>query len=813
MRVFSFLLFLLIGISGFAQSQISGRITNRNGESVTGATVLVQGTGKGVVSKPDGSFQVNGLSDGNHQVKISFIGYETQIVEVELKKTAQLLVVLQPSNFFTEEVFVYATRAGKNDPVTYSTVTKEQIESQNAGQDMPYLLALTPSFVASSDAGTGVGYTSFRIRGTDANRINVTVNGVPVNDAESHGVFWVNMPDFASSVENVQVQRGVGNSTNGAAAFGASVNMQTNTLNPLPYARYNGAAGSFNTFKNTVQVGSGLLNNHFTVDARLSKISSDGFIDRAWSNLKSFYLSGGYYGDKSVVRVNIFSGEEHTFQAWNGVPSVRLNNDLEGMKRYGDHGLISEQQTQEMLASDSRTYNIYTYENETDNYQQDHYQILASHQFAPSLIANVGLHYTHGRGYYEQFKPNDKFSKYGLPNLMIGETELKRTDIIRQKWLENDFYGLTFSINKQSNKSDFTLGGAYNEYIGDHYGSFVWMRHAGETFHGDEWYQNTGEKTDFNMYGKYNYSIFEGLNAYADMQYRIINYSINGIDDDLRLITQSHEFNFFNPKLGVFYRPADGHETYLSWSIANREPNRSNYTDVPPGKELPVAEQVSDIELGYKLNTSKYVAGVNFYFMDYTNQLILTGELNDVGSAIMTNVESSYRAGIEIVAGAKLHKTLRWDVNATLSQNKISDFIEYVENWDTGTQDPFELGTTTIAFSPSVVMNSQIKYSPLSNLDATLITSFVGKQYIDNSANEDRKLNPYFVNHLNVAYFIKGLKCCEPRLSLQVNNLFNHQYESNAWIYNYILGGERFKMDGYYPQAGRNFMVGLDIRF
>lgn len=813
MRILLFLLFLFVGIAGFAQSQISGRITNNEKEPVMGATVFVQGTGKGVVSKADGTFTINGLSDGKHQVKISFIGYETQIVEVELEKTAKLQIVLQPGEFFTEEVFVYATRAGKNDPVTFSTVSKEQIESQNVGQDIPYLLALTPSFVASSDAGAGVGYTSFRIRGTDANRINVTVNGIPVNDAESHGVFWVNMPDFASSIENVQVQRGVGNSTNGAAAFGASVNMQTNALNPLPYARYSGAAGSFNTLKNTVQVGSGLLNNHFTVDARLSKISSDGFIDRAWSNLKSFYLSGGYYSDKSVVRVNIFSGEEHTYQAWNGVPSVRLNNDIEGMKRYGDHGLISEQQTLEMLAADSRTYNIYTYDNETDNYQQDHYQILASHQFTPSIIANVGLHYTYGRGYYEQFKPNDKFSKYGLPNLIIDGAELKRTDLIRQKWLDNDFYGFTFSINKQSDKSDITLGGAYNEYIGDHFGSLIWMRNAGTTFFGDEWYRNKGQKTDFNVYGKYNYSILNGLNAYIDLQYRSISYEIDGIDDDLRNITQSHDFNFFNPKLGLFYRPTDGHESYISWSVANREPNRSNYTDVPPGKELPVAEQVSDIELGYKISTPNYVAGVNLYYMNYSNQLILTGELNDVGSAIMTNVDKSYRTGIEFVAGLKLLKTLRWDLNMTLSQNKIQDFVQYVENWDTGTQDPFELGETTIAFSPSVVANSQLKYTPISDLDVTLISSFVGKQYIDNSSNEDRKLDPYFVNHLNVAYMIKGLKCCEPRISVQVNNLFNHQYESNAWIYNYILGGEHYKMDGYYPQAGRNFMVGLDIRF
>jgi len=812
MKTFFLIVTLFLGLSSLAQYKLTGKVFNQENEPLPGVTIVVQGTTFGTVTGAEGSFVLH-LPQKSCSLKASYVGYSDYQKSVDLSTDQHLEIYLTQAQILTEEVFVYATRAGSKTPVTVTQVNQEQIAERNLGQDVPYLLNSTPSFVSSSDAGTGVGYTAFRIRGTDANRINITLNGIPVNDAESHGVWWVNMPDLSSSVENIQVQRGVGTSTHGAGAFGASINMQGSSLDREAYAEYSGAGGSFNTIKNTIKIGTGLLGNHFSIDARMSKINSDGFIDRAWSRLRSYYVSGGYYSDQTIIKLNILSGKETTYQAWNGVPSVRLNNDLEGMKLYGEHELISQKETDEMIASNSRTYNLYTYENETDNYQQDHYQFLLSHQFSKRLNLSLAGHYTRGLGYYEQEKTDEKLSKYGLSPIVLGDTAIKRTDLIRQKWLDNHFYGATFSLSYVGLQSELTLGGGWNQYNGNHYGKLIWMRMAGNLDKGHEWYRNLGEKMDLNFYAKYNYTLNPWLNAYADLQYRGIDYTIDGFDDNLRNLIQQHRFNFFNPKLGLLAEPHADQKIYLTWAVAHREPTRSNYTDADPNRKQPVAERLNDFEAGYSLQQKNYSFGANLYLMNYTNQLILTGMINDVGDPIMTNVEKSYRTGIELTSAIKIFSKLKWEGSLTLSRNKIENFTEFVDNWDTWAQDSFALGETDIAFSPAIIFNSQLRCDPIKGLSFILLTHYVGDQYIDNSMSPDRKLNDYLVNNLKIGYCIHPKWIKEIEFNLLINNLLNTEYESNAWVYSYLYEGKRYKMDGYFPQAGINFLFGVNLKF
>jgi iron complex outermembrane receptor protein len=800
-------------IWGFAQFTLKGTVKNDTGERLVGANLAISNSFTGTTTDVNGAYLFKNLKPGNYQLTISYLGYEKQTKDVKLTGDQTLDVILKQNFFLAEEVQVSANRVKEKTPVAFATVEKSEIRENNMGQDIPYLLTLTPSFVATSDAGTGVGYTNFRIRGTDLNRINVTVNGIPMNDAESHGTWWVDIPDLASSTDNIQVQRGVGTSTNGAAAFGATINLQTITINKAASAEISSSAGSFGTIKNSVGVSSGLINEKFSFDARLSKVSSDGFIDRASSDLKSFFVSGGYFTAGTIVKVNVFSGLEETYQAWNGVPSVRLNNDLAGMQRYADHYLYSQKQVDEMIASNSRTYNLYTYPNQVDHYQQDHYQLLFSQKINPVLNLNASLFYTKGKGYYEEYKEDQSLENYLITPPVIGTETVTNSDLIRRKWLDNDFYGATFSINHKVETSEFTFGGGYNEYDGNHFGNVIWARNAGTSEMNHEWYRGTGLKKDFNLYAKYNYELVENVNLFADLQYRTINYVIGGLDDDLRDLTQTHNFEFFNPKVGIYYQLSEKQNLYFNFARANREPNRDNYVDADPQGKKPTFETLNDFELGYKYNSGKLALAANAYYMLYQNQLILTGEINDVGAPIMTNVDNSYRAGLELMAGYQITERLKWDVNLTLSQNKIKDYTEYVDDWDNGGQVANQLGTTDLAFSPDVIANSQISWIAAKGLKVNLQSYSIGKQYIDNSSSNDRKLNGYMVNNLNLSYQVKQKLAKEMNLHLIINNLFNVQYENNAWVYSYIYDGQRWAMDGYFPQAGINLMAGLDIKF
>ena len=806
------LLLQLMAVIAFGQINLTG-VVKGDGEALAGASVVIEKSFYGVSTKANGGFEFKNLKPGDYTLLVSFIGFEPQKIELQLSASKNIEVNLKPNVIMTDEVLISATRAGNKTPVAYNNVSKEQLKSQNLGQDIPYLLQLTPSFVATSDAGAGVGYTNFRIRGTDLNRINVSIDGIPISESESHGTWFVDIPDLASSLENVQVQRGVGTSANGAAAFGGSIDLQTNTLNKEPSAEYRMSVGSFNTLKNTVSAGTGLIDGKFTFDVRLSKVKSDGYVDRAYSDLKSFFVSGGYYSKKSVLKINIFSGLEETYQSWWGVPSVRLNNDMEGMQRYEDHWLYSHEETQHMINSDSRTYNYYTYDNQIDHYQQDYYHLHFSHQFNEHLHLNTGLHYRRGRGYYENYKSDEDFEDYQLPYPVVGNDTIFSTDLVNRKWLDNDFYGIVFALNYKKDRADFTLGGGWNTYDGDHFGNIIWAEYLGNTATNYEWYRGNGLKKDLNFYGKFSYQLAKKLNVYADLQYRNINYKITGINDDLRDIAQEHNYNFFNPKLGVFYQPTNNQKVYLSFAVANREPNRDNFVDADPNGKQPVHETLHDWEMGYNFRSSNFTAGANLYFMNYKDQLVLTGEINDVGSVILLNVDKSYRAGLELQTGWQISPTLQWNANATISQNKINNFVEYVDDWDTGGQQVFELGTTDLAFSPNFIGNSQILFTPSKNFSISLISSYVGKQYIDNTSNNDRVIDAYFVNNMKVDYSIKTGFFDEIVLHCMVNNLFNEEYESNAWVYSYFLGGERYKQDGYFTQAGAHLMFGVDFTF
>ena len=789
----------------FSQYEITGRVINDEGQALIGANVYVDLTFRGAITDINGKFIISNLPGGSYVVKASYVGYTTSSDTINMQGNMNLSFVLNSSTVMAEEVIVTAIRAGQNSPVAHTNVSREEIRDRNLGKDIPILLKLTPSMVTTSDAGNGIGYTNFRVRGTDMNRINVTVNGIPLNDSESHGVWWVNMPDFAASVDNIQIQRGVGTSTNGGAAFGATMNFQTFTMNPEPYGTFNTAYGTFNTWRNSLSAGTGMLDDKFTLDMRLSMISSDGYIDRAFADLKSFFVSAAYYGEKSLLKLNVFSGKEHTYQAWYGVPL-----ELLGIHRtFNPAGMI-------ISPGGDTTY----YDNESDNYQQSHYQLFYSRELGERFIFNGALHYTYGRGYYEQYKQDEDLSDYQIPDVITGSDTITSTDLIRQKWLDNDFYGFTWSLNYKHRRLEAFFGGGWNNYDGRHFGNVIWARMSGETEINHEWYRNKGLKRDWNTYLKMNYQTGKRVSLFGDLQYRHIGHNIDGIDDDLTVLSESHVYRFVNPKLGATFDISNQQRFALSVAMGNREPNRSNFVDADPAHPVPTYETMLDYELAYRFTGTRTVLEANLFYMDYHNQLVLTGEINDVGAAIMTNIDDSYRMGIELIAGIIPAGKVNWDLNLTLSRNRIRNFTSYVDNWDFWSDpenEPYQvvsdLGETDLSFSPSVVGGSRISYEPVNGLKISLLSKYVGMQYIDNTSSEDRRLNPYFVNDLQVQVTLKPSFMKEIGLNLMLNNFLNEQYESNAWIYRYYYEGIENRMDGYFPQAGIHFMAGLSLKF
>ena len=679
-----------------------------------------------------------------------------------------------------DEVIIKAIRVNSESPVTHSNLSKEDIAKRNLGQDIPVLMNFMPNVVTTSDAGAGVGYTGIRVRGSDATRVNITINGIPYNDAESMGTYWVDLPDFSSSVENLQLQRGVGTSTNGAGAFGASINLLTDAVAEKPSAVISNSFGSFNTHKHTLKFTTGKLNDHIEVAGRASVIKSDGYVDRASSDLKSYFLQESYVDNNTLIKAIVFGGFEETYQAWYGVTAEDLEND--------------------------RTKNYYTYDNQVDHYNQDHYQLHWNQKYNNFWSSNIAIHYTWGRGYYEQYKDDEDFADYGFDEINIGGEVINTTDLIRRKWLDNDFYGTTFSLLYSNNKDfNFTFGGAWNKYEGDHFGEVIWARYASNSEIRDRYYDNYGIKMDFNAFTKANYRLNDKFNLYGDLQIRTVNYKANGVAAN----DVNDSFTFFNPKAGVTYRANENNSFYTSYARANREPNRTDYENGNPKPET-----LNDFELGWRLKKETFNINSNIYYMRYKDQLVLTGELDDVGAPIRDNVGDSYRLGLEIDANFQLGKKFNIQPSIALSTNKNIDFIT---PWD---GEVTNLGNTNISFSPNYVVGNMFNYMPADKLQFTLLSKFVGEQYMGNVDTQSSKLDSYFVNDLNINYEINPKKIVKSIVfSGLVNNIFNVEYVSNGYYYTYddtwSVPGETTTLDGagYYPQATTNFLLGMTLVF
>ena len=807
----------------FSQYRLDGKVFNKeSNEPLIGATVYIDNSFNAGYSDAEGSFRLNKILENNIDLIVSYIGFKTDTISIDLNVDEDVVVYLTPKPYQTDEVIILGTRVTKNAPATQSNVSKADIEDINLGQDLPYLLQQTPSVVATSDAGAGIGYTGIRIRGSDASRINVTINGIPLNDAESHGVFWVNMPDFASSLESVQIQRGVGTSTNGAGAFGATINLETNTLAKKAYGEINNAIGSFASRKHTVKFGSGLINDHFAFEGRLSNIQSDGYVNRASSDLQSYFLSGTYYADKTVLKAITFGGKEVTYQSWYGTPESVINGNQQEIRDHYNRNigtLYNNKQDSLNLFNSDRRFNYYLYENQVDNYNQDHYQLHLSHQFSDKLTVNAALHYTKGEGYFEEFKGDEEFADYNiaLDTIFSNNDTITSTDLIRRRWLDNDFYGFTYSVlYNPNNKLNFVLGGGINNYEGDHFGQVIWAEYANNNLPTRNYYFNEAEKLDANTYLKTSYQFNKQLGLFADLQVRRIEYSTKGTDNDLRNIDVDEDFTFFNPKIGLNYEFNPNTSFYTLLAIGNREPNRADFIDQPantPKKDANKAERMYNAELGVENIGDNYKIAINTYLMYYENQLVNTGQLNDVGSSLRQNVDESYRLGIELQGGYIFNKYFSWNGNLTLSENKIMDFNEltydYTVDFDIISN---KKSNTDIALSPSVIANSELTFSPFKDLEVALLSRYVGEQFLDNTSNRSRMLDAYVVNDLRLEYKVPFKLVSEMKIQLLVNNIFSEKYSANGYTYTYI-SGQSITENFYYPQALRNYLVGLNIKF
>ncbi|MEN0054148.1 MAG: TonB-dependent receptor [Mucilaginibacter sp.] len=807
---------LLLPAMASAQLSISGKVTNATGETLPGATVTITPNVLNAIADATGKYGFNDLKPGNYTLKASYIGYQVITKNVNLRASEIINITLSSGTLSAEEVTISSTRASKNAPTAYTNLSKKDLEKNNFGQDLPYLLNQTPSVVTTSDAGAGIGYTGIRIRGSDATRINVTINGIPYNDSESQGSYFVDLPDIASSVDNIQIQRGVGTSTNGAGAFGGSINIQTTTRRDTAYADINTSAGSYGSIKNTVSAGTGLLGGHFSLDGRLSRIHSDGYIDRASSNLKSFFVSGAWYGKNSTLRANVFSGYETTYQAWNGIADYVIGDNTRADNRtYNELGLMS---------------NGSFYKNQVDHYIQNHYQLLYDQKLSDKLSFSGALHYTRGKGYYEEFRNADSLSSYGIAPVVVGNNTISATDLVRRLWLDNDFYGVTYALKYQPQSNlNLNLGGAYNQYSGAHFGDVISTQENIGLSPNYEYYRDSAKKNDFNIYARAEWHLSKVL-LYADMQYRHIYYSFFGIDKNLNNAQQSAELNFFNPKAGITYQFNEHSNIYASFALGNHEPNRDDYVDSPP-QNRPKSENLKDFEAGYRISGSVFSGGINGFYMLYKNQLILTGALNEVGSPIRTNVKDSYRAGVELDGRVKITSQLNWAVTATWSANKIKNYQQFFSNYDDGTLVGETFKSTDIAFSPSFVGSSVISYSPVKGGEIAFISKYISRQYIDNTMNRNpegftiapenidnpyavnRYLKGYFVSDVRLRYNFNAWSIKNIGLGLQVNNIFSKKYEANGATYPDIESGHVVNYNYFFPQAPRNFMASLSLSF
>ena len=705
-----------------------------------------------------------------------------------------------------EEVVVSAIRVSEKTPISHSNIEQKEIQSNNYGQDIPYLIQNTPSVVVTSDAGNGVGYTDIRIRGVDASRINVTTNGVPMNDAESHKMYWVDTPDLASAVNSMQIQRGVGSSTNGAGAFGGSINMTTETLKKDFGGEVSLSYGMFNTNKESIGIHSGLLGEHWILSARLSHIYSDGYIERASSDMKSFLAQVAYYKGKTTLKYLTFGGKEETYNAWDGLTKEQMEEN----RRYNPCGEIKD--------ADGKVIGFY--DNQVDNYFQWNNQLILNHVFSNSWKMNLVGHYTYGNGYYDQYKNDADLVCYTLP--VAGDKE--SSNLTRKKSMYNHFFGGVGSVKYESTRTNLALGLAANHYTGEHFGEVLNVFVPNNFSLPHEYYRNAGDKTDMNFFAKATFNLFKGFDLYCDLQYRYIHHVIGGTfssfnyaTNDMLKVEVDKRYHFFNPKAGVNYTFAKYNSLFASFAVAQREPTRDDFVNARKDTEgnplYPLPEKMYDYELGYKLQHKYVNLGLNLYYMDYDNQLVLTGQQNmDTYDALYENVKDSYRRGVELDVAVKPLDWFSFGGNVTLSQNRIKNYDEYVYNDDTWSLDTLHLGTTTISYSPSVVAGWFLKFD-VKGFEAQLVSKFVSEQYISNSEQEDMKLDAYCVTDLKLGYLLKTNKIQGLRLGLTFNNLFNAKYCSNAYGYSGIYGGKRVNEVFYFPQATFNVLANVRYEF
>ncbi|MCC6384805.1 MAG: TonB-dependent receptor [Bacteroidia bacterium] len=804
------LILIFLFISHIASAQlITGMVVDSiTGRPVANAAVTVENTFTGTWTSHEGNFSLRIPADEVH-IKVSHLGYKTNLFKTE-KGKLNYKALLAPLAYPADEVVVTSTRAGEKTGMPYSEIDRKDIEKNNFGKELPYLLESTPSVVVTSDAGNGVGYTGVWIRGSDPTRTNVTINGIPVNDAETQLVFWVDLPDLASSADNIQIQRGAGTSTNGAGAFGASINIQTNKRLEKPYTTFHSSYGSFATRKNTLSFGTGLIKGSFALDARLTGITSDGYIDRASSNLKSIFISQAYYGKKTSVRLNIFSGKEITYQSWYGTPESRINNDIKEMQEFIIRNSLDSQDSLNLLTS-GRTYNYYTYHKQIDDYKQDNYQLHFTHQFTTQIYATAALHYTKGMGFYEEFKKKQELNNYGLNDSLI-QNLFSSVNLIRRKWLNNDFYGATYSLNAELTQHwKLTLGGAWNQYNGRHYDELIWAEYLPVQEIPYRYDYNTALKSDFNSFLKVTWNK-GALTLFADLQFRQIEYRLDMKSQNEEYYRAKDVIRFFNPKAGVAYRLNESQEIYTFCSTAGKEPSRKDYTENQENK-WPQAEQLMDFEAGYKMNRLKWKGTINLYHMAYHNQLVLNGSINDVGEPVRVNVEKSYRQGVEMAVSLKPSALFQVYSNATLSRNRIKTYTEILADYDDFSNDTLILNNTSLAFSPDFIGAAGVTCLPVEKAELGLDFKFIGKQYLDNSTSELRKLKPYHYFNLRAAYKLNVAGEATLTIGLIIYNLTNRLYESNGYTYSYIYAGNRITENFYYPQAGRHFLVNAGIKF
>ncbi len=813
---FTALIFIFCVTNIHAQyHKINGYVFNDNDEPLIGASIFLRDTRLATLSDDRGYFEIDSVDAGLHSLVCTHLGYKRFLEYLDVYEDIEIDILLEGFSYDLEAVQITTNRLEDQAPFPHKTIDDSELEDMNLGQDIPFLVQFTPSVVATSDAGAGIGYTGMRIRGSDPTRVNVTINGIPLNDAESQTVFWVDLPDFSSSLADLQIQRGVGTSTNGTGAFGGTMALNTHKIYQNNYAEVNLGYGSFNTQKMNVKLGTGLLNSSLFIDGRFSLIKSNGYIDRATSDLSSWYLSVGRISNTSTIRFDYFSGQEDTYQAWWGVPESKFEGDDQALQDHFERnkfGIYSRAQDSTNLFDSDERYNYYLYENQVDNYQQDHYQFHWGSTPSDYFQSNISLHYTRGLGFFEQFETDQELSEYGLNGVTDTLTDevILVTDLVRRKWLDNHFFGAVgnFKWEFENNfKLHYGLAGHY--YTGDHFGNIVSWDINEKVDQGRRYYSNEGKKTDLNSFFKLEYALNK-LSLFGDIQYRFVNYNVEGRDDDNVRHNINSNMNFINPKAGLTYMLDDQTQVYGSFAVGNREPDRNDFLSQPEG-QLPKHETLFDYELGFRSEREKWDAAVNLYLMDYQDQLVITGELNNVGANLRTNVPDSYRRGIEIELGLKPFDKLKLQANTTLSQNKIERFEEIIYNYDNGEVLTNVHENTDITLSPNVIGAGQISYRLLDGFEVAWQTKYVGKQFLDNTSNDARSLDPYLINNLLMHYEVKVGNFDHIRINAQINNILNEKFASNGYTYSYVF--QEFITENFvYPQAGLNFLLGLSVK-